>query len=67
VVDASGHTAADVHAYTTQPTVTGATLHSDYNAAKTAATQTSVNDIDTVVDAVKVVTDKLASMIEVVP
>jgi hypothetical protein len=67
VVDASGHTAADVHAYTTQPTVTGATLHSDYNAAKTAATQTSVDTVDTVADAVKVVTDKLASMIEVVP
>lgn len=43
--DVTGHLPADVKAYTVQPTVTGATLHADYNAAKTAASQESVDDL----------------------
>lgn len=42
----------------TIPAVTGATLHSDYDAAKTAATATNLATVDTVVDAIKVQTDK---------
>jgi hypothetical protein len=48
--DVSGNLPADVKAYTVQPTVTGATLHADYDAAKTAASQASVNTIDGLVD-----------------
>ena len=35
--DVTGNLPVDVKAYTVQPTVTGATLHADYDAAKTAA------------------------------
>jgi hypothetical protein len=35
--DVTGNLPADVKAYTVQPTVTGATLHADYDASKTAA------------------------------
>lgn len=35
--DVTGNLPADIKAYTVQPTVTGATLHADYDAAKTAS------------------------------
>jgi len=45
--DVSGNLPADVKAFTTQPTVSNATLSSAYDAAKSAASQTSVNNIPT--------------------
>ncbi len=82
-VDVSGNLPADVKAYTVQPTVTGATLSSEYDAAKTAApTAEAVADqvwneatgdhatagsTGKVLADAKAVTDKLDSMIEVVP
>ena len=41
------------------------TLTSAYDAAKFAASQTSVNDVDTDTSAIKVVTDRLGTMLEV--
>lgn len=56
ITDKAGFSLADNQINVTIGTVTTVsdkanyTLHSDYNAAKTAATQTSVNTIDTIVD-----------------
>lgn len=59
--ESGGATPAEIWGYETRALTdkTGFTLHADYNASKTAASQTSVDTIDGIVDAIKAKTDNL--------